>query len=100
MFSAWVVKELVPRWFRIGTRTCAIAFILYSSLLQSTSGIGTTVGACTLDLGVVLCLVLLALDGQLHAVPREEHLVGAGFLWEGVWTDEFLTGLHTSKPLF
>ena len=46
--------------------------------------------ARTLDLGVVLCLVLLALDGQLHAVARQEHLVGAGFLWEGVWMDEFL----------
>jgi len=26
---------------------------------------------CTLDLCVVLCLVLLVLDGQLHSVPRQ-----------------------------
>lgn len=34
----------------------------------------------TLDLCVILCLVFLALNGQLHAIARQVHFPGAWFL--------------------
>ena len=37
-------------------------------------------GELTFDLGVVNRSVLRALDGQLHSVPRQQHLVGLGVL--------------------
>lgn len=35
---------------------------------------------CTLDLCVILCLVLLAFDGQLHSVPRQMDFLPAWIL--------------------
>lgn len=42
------------------------------------------VRVCTLDLCVILCLVFLALDGQLNTIARQVHLPGTWFLTRSV----------------
>lgn len=57
---------------------------------------------CTLHLCVILCLVLLAFDGQLHSIARKIHSLCTWFLEEkeeALYNDEKLSDSLTVLKL-
>lgn len=51
-----------------------------SVITTMTECFSVRVRVCTLDLCVILCLVFLALDGQLNTIARQVHFPGTWFL--------------------